>query len=149
MDDPLFTWMFRARKWQSSFHVEVQNVFTLSILALALSIFVCPSPQEASYFVCSFDELYNCTKKKGQMDRIVLFWDNSTANICERRQVWMYTQNSNHMQSHLMQAKWFRFSLIFLSFSVIWWVYIQLLDFYKYSSFFIFVWNNRMHMLIN
>ena len=113
MDDPLFTWMFRARKWQSSFHVEVQNVLTLSILALALSIFACPSPQEASYFVCSFDELYNCTKKKGQMDRIVLFWDNSTANICERRQVWMYTQNSNHMQSHLMQAKWFRFSLIF------------------------------------
>ena len=134
MDDPLFTWMFRARKWQSSFHVEVQNVLTLSILALALSIFACPSTQEASYFVCSFDELYNCTNKKWQMDMIVLFWDNSTANICERRQVWMYTQNSNHMQSHMIQV----LLDFFLSFSVIWWVYIQLLDFYKCTVLFLF-----------
>ena len=41
------------------------------------------------------------------------YWDNSTwsqkdpttANYWEKRQLWMYTQNSNPVQSHLTEVK--------------------------------------------
>ena len=40
--------------------------------------------KEAPYLVCSFDESYNSTIKKGQMDTIVRFWDNSTNMVSTR-----------------------------------------------------------------
>ena len=69
--------------------------------------------KEASYFVCSFDESDNSTIKKEQMGMTAQYWDNSTwsqkdpttANYWEKRQLWMYTQNSNPVQSHLTEVK--------------------------------------------
>ena len=69
--------------------------------------------KEAPYFACSFDESFNNTIKKGQMGLsvsgiILQTWSKqgtTTANFWEMKQLWMYTQNSNHVQSHLAQAK--------------------------------------------
>ena len=76
--------------------------------------------------------------------------DTTTANFWERQQLRMYTQNSNHVQSHLTQPKWLRFSLIFFypflwfgDFSFSCWAF-----YLKYDIFSFLFWNNRMHILI-
>ena len=40
--------------------------------------------KEAPYLVCSFDESYNSTIKRGQMGMIVRFWDNFTNMVSTR-----------------------------------------------------------------
>ena len=104
--------------------------------------------KEAPYFVCSFDESYNSTIKKGHMDIIVQFWDNSTNMVS----TWYYNSEilgkatavgvHSKFQScakSLDASKMIQVFLnFFLSFSVIWWVFIQLLDFYKCKVLFDF-----------
>ena len=92
-----------------------------SLLDLAL--------KEAPYFVCSFDESYNSTIKKGQRDMIVRFWDDST-NIVSTRyynseflgkvtDVDVHSKFQSYAKS-LDASKMIQVFLDFFIFSVIW-----------------------------
>ena len=107
--------------------MEIQNVLTLSILPLVLTFNFClikPSRRPHILFVHLMNHITAQLKRDSQTwllnSGIVLQTssqqDFTTANFWGRRQLWMHTQNFYNVQSHLMQAKWFRFSLIFFLF---------------------------------
>ena len=146
----LFTRMFKDNKIEELFSCGSTKCFYIinfefgpyfqSLLDQAL--------KEARYFLYSFDELYNNTIKKAKMDMIVWFWDNSTNMVSTRyynnELLEKATAVDIHSKFHscaksLDASKMIQVFLdIFFSFSVIWWVFIQLLDFYKCTVLFDF-----------
>ena len=104
--------------------------------------------KEAPYLSCSLYKLYNGSIKKGQMGIIFKFWDNSLNIVSTRyynsESLWKATAVDVHPKfqsctksldtSKVIQV----FLYFFLSFSVIWWVFIQLMDFYKCTILFDF-----------
>ena len=149
----LFTWMLRNTKTAERFScgsTKCSYIINFGIGHYFESL-LDQALKEAPYFACSFNKSYNSTIKKGQMDMIFWFWDNS-GNILSTRYynsefLWKATAvdiNSKFQSctKSLDTSKMIQFFLyfFFLSLPVTWWVFIQVLDFYKSTIFFLFLY---------
>ena len=140
-------------KYQMFLHYQFWHCCLLSTISW-------PSSQGSPIFCVFIWWIIYSTIKKGQMDMIIRFWDNSTNMVSAKYYnskflgmavaVGVHSKLQSSTKS-LDASKMIQVFLdFFLSFSVIWWDFIHLLELnLRVRYYLVFIWNNRRHMLTN